>query len=158
MRPDALHNLPSVVSPQVAGADGRTGLHITSSCLAISGFFANHFAIDASELVERFPAPADSAFCTIGLGGSGREQFVAAVNPVSTPNPITTCFSRFTPLVASDYHLMTSHSESSAVACGSAWVEELLRCGCSGGVLLDLGCLIRLFARQIGQHKLPQFH
>src|SRR3954466_1251951 len=62
--PDALHNRPSVVSPQVAEADLRTGLHMPSISFATFGFFASHCDIDVSEVVARSPAPAASAFCT----------------------------------------------------------------------------------------------
>ena len=146
MRPEALQSFPSVVSPHVAEADDRTGLHIPSISLATSGCFPSHCPIDASELVDKSPAPAASARCTIGLGGSGREQLVAAVKPKSTPTPTPTCFSRFTPLFASDYHLMTSRSKGSVVPRSVAGCEELLGGGRRRSLLLDLRGLIGLLA------------
>ena len=146
MRPEALQSFPSVVSPHVDGADERTGLHIPSISLATSGCFPSHCPIDASDLVDKSPAPAVSARCTIGLGGSGREQLVAAVKPKSTPIPKPTCFSRFTPLFSSDYHLMTSCSKGSVVPRSIAGLEELLGSGCRCSLLLNLGGLIGLLA------------
>ncbi len=146
MRPDALHNFPSVVSPHAAEAAERTGLHIPSTSLATSGCLANHCAIDPSEVADKSPAPDASAFATIGLGCSEREQFVAAVKPTITPPAMRNCLSRFTLLFASDYHLMISDSESSVVAGCRARREELLSCGRRCGFLLNLCCLVRLLA------------
>lgn len=135
-----------MVSPHVAEADDRTGLHIPSISLATSGCFPSHWPIEASELVDKSPAPAASALCTIGLGGSGREQLVATVKAKRTPTPIPTCLSRFTPLFASNYHLMTSRSKGSAISGRVTGCEELLGGGRVRGFLLELRGLIRLLA------------
>lgn len=135
-----------MVSPHVAEADERTGLHIPSISLATSGCFPSHCPIEASGLADKSPAPAASALCTIGLGGSGREQLVAAIKPKTTLIPTPTCFSRFTPLFASNYHLMTSRSKSPAVPRSVAGREELLGGGCRSSLLLNLRGLVGLLA------------
>src|SRR4051794_163791 len=117
-----------------------------SISFATFGFLASHCDIEASEVVARSPAPDASAFCTIVLGGPGREQFVSPKLPTSRPAANMVCFSRITPLCISNYHLMTPHSKSPAIAGCRTGRKELLRRGGSGCVLLYLRSLIRLFA------------
>src|SRR5947209_14327829 len=66
----ATQTRPSVESVHCAAAFSRTGLHMASTATAQSRCFPNQSSTATADAAANEPAPQDSAFCTIGLGGS----------------------------------------------------------------------------------------
>ncbi len=149
----AVHNRPSVVSPQFAGALPRTGAHILSMSTATDRCCPSHCRTESVDAVDRSPAPASCAFCTISLGGSVR------LHP-TVPNMAAKAPTAAIHLTgdSSHYHLMGSRSERPPIACNAAIGKELFCGGFVRRILLKNGRLIRLLARKVSQHDLPQFH
>ena len=109
--------------------------------------------VESVDAVDRSPAPAFCALCTIALGGSVRWHPTVPSIAANT----TTVAIHLTDY-SSHYYLMGSRPERSAIARNWPVREELLGCGLIRCVLLEKGSLIRLFARKVSEHDLTQLH